>query len=377
MEVGSKNPFDLLGDESENDAPAPTPAAKGAAQKPTTNTTSAPSKTAVSNERATPSERSSRNDYPRRGGAKPAVDGQRPPRFSGPRETNGAGNGVATAEGGERPYRPRGENSYESSNGGGRGRGSSHVGAPGARGGGFRGRGGPHRGREYDRRSGRVDMDSEKKEVAGKGTWGDPLTAESAAVPAETTDGAAETTETEVAVDGAAPAEGEAAAPEPVEEQPEDKYKSLDDYFKELAAKKPTAAAPTRKANEGADVSQWKDAVVFQRGDEEEVFIALGQQKAKKAAAGTIKEKVQVDLDIRFTEPSSAPRGRGGNRGEFRGGRGGPRRDGDNSGPRSPRESGAGGFRGGRGAGGPRGGGRGSGPPVRLEDTNAFPSLGK
>jgi hypothetical protein len=38
----------------------------------------------------------------------------------------------------------------------------------------------------------------------------------------------------------------------------------------ELQAKKPVIAAPARKANEGSDDTQWKDAVVLKK--EEEAF---------------------------------------------------------------------------------------------------------
>jgi len=49
------------------------------------------------------------------------------------------------------------------------------------RGRGARGAGRGGRGREFDRRSGDDRFDGEKKEVAGKGTWGDPTDAENEA----------------------------------------------------------------------------------------------------------------------------------------------------------------------------------------------------
>ena len=43
---------------------------------------------------------------------------------------------------------------------------------------GGRGGGAPRHGREFDRHSGQDHIDGLKKEIAGKGSWGNPLTSE-------------------------------------------------------------------------------------------------------------------------------------------------------------------------------------------------------
>ncbi|TPX48595.1 hypothetical protein SeLEV6574_g01951 [Synchytrium endobioticum] len=374
MDVKSRNPFELLGDD-DSDAPAAVVASKSlnkSASKtsPPPQTSGAQSKNtaALDKSRATPGENSSRSrtEYPRRGAANAGrgaragadLDGQprdRPPRFSGSRSGDST-NGIVSEDGGIRPSRERRSDNWDgpsadSQNDGGRGRGS------------YRGRP-AGRGREYDRRSGRVDMDSEKKEVAGKGSWGDPVTSETGGehvegLPAEDALATAkiDSSDLERAEGGATPDEGAATAAEPKEQSPEDKFKSLEDYLKEQAEKKAaTAAAASRKANEGADTSQWKDTVEFKRCDDEDVFIALGQTKSKKTAGAAAKEKVQVDLNITFNEGAA----RRGGRGDFRGGRG---RGVD----RGERAAALGGGGGGKGR---------AGPQVQLNDTNAFPSLG-
>ncbi|KAJ3317673.1 hypothetical protein HDU76_001092 [Blyttiomyces sp. JEL0837] len=212
------------------------------------------------------------------------------------------------------------------------------------------GRGGaPARGREFDRHSANPRHDGEKKDVAGKGSWGNPVTAEEEAAK-------------DVKEEGAAVAEGangkttEEAAKEVVPAEPEEQLVTLDKYLAEVAAKKPALAVAPRKANDGADDNQWKDAVVLKK-EEEELF--AGKQKAKKVAAPKEKPvKIAVEIEQKFADEERARRGgdrpntgRGGNRGG-RGGRGGDR-------PQS-----------GRGGRGPRG------PVINVDDKDAFPSLG-
>ncbi|KAI8912034.1 hypothetical protein PhCBS80983_g03209 [Powellomyces hirtus] len=321
MDVISSNPFDLLGDDEGGDSPVvkPTAAAKKDQKAPP------PKKETNVRSDKKPAERAPRNEYPRRGGARGgAVEGApRTPRA--PRETG-------DFEQAPREDRVDGERRERNTFRGGRG---------------GRGRGG-FRGREFDRHSATGRTDGVKKEVAGKGSWGNPLTAEEEAKKeisdaegaVEKTNGDAEATETP------------AVEAEEVKE-PEDNFKTLEQYIAERA--RPTNDKNVRKANEGADDAQWKDAVVLKKEEDEELFADLLKVKKSKAAAA--KEKAQktfVNIDQRFTDEGRggfSERGRGG-RGGARGGRGGDR-------------------------GAPRGGrGRNAGGAVSIEDQTAFPSLG-
>ncbi|KAM0754330.1 hypothetical protein T439DRAFT_175698 [Meredithblackwellia eburnea MCA 4105] len=147
------------------------------------------------------------------------------------------------------------------------------------------------------------------------------------------------------------------------EEEEEDTTLTLDQYLAAQAEKKLNVAElpSARAANEGADDSQWKDAVALARkGDQEEEWftgVKKTETKAKKQKEG----KTFLEIDTYFKPPrrDGPPRdgARGGGRGGPRGGRGGPR----------------GGAA--RGAGAPRGGKAAAGPAVNVEDSSAFPAL--
>jgi plasminogen activator inhibitor 1 RNA-binding protein len=64
------------------------------------------------------------------------------------------------------------------------------------------------------------------------------------------------------------------SAPAP---EPEEAVKTYDEYLAEKAQKSLDISLPeSRKANEGADDSQWKDAVPLEK-DEEEEFLFAGK----------------------------------------------------------------------------------------------------
>jgi len=203
--------------------------------------------------------------------------------------------------------------------------------------------------------------------------------------------------------DGAWAPEATAGEPEP-EAEPEIKTKSYDEYLAEVAQKKLDIAESlkVRKPNEGAS-KKFPEGKAFSR-DEEENFIAGTGGKAKRDREKKQKEVMDMsDIDPRSylaQEPGQAGGGRGG-RGRGRGDRGGDRGDRADRGDRGDRpdrgdRSDRGDFRGrGRGRGGDRGrgdrdrgdfrgsprnagGGRTGGPgqPIKVDDTNAFPSLG-
>ncbi|RKO92727.1 hypothetical protein BDK51DRAFT_29396 [Blyttiomyces helicus] len=218
--------------------------------------------------------------------------------------------------------------------------GASERGAPRSSRGGRGGRGG--RGREFDRRSGTGRYDGEKKEVAGKGTWGDEVAAQ--------TESKDETTESPEA-----DAEKAVEPKEPAE--PEEVQLTLEQYMAEQAAKKAVQEKAVRKPNEGADDAQWKDAVVLKKEEDEELFVVAPKGNKGKKVAVPVKEKTAkatVAIEQRFaTEPGSTRGGstRGRGRGEYRGARGGDR---PNTG-RGPRPS---------------------AQTVNVGDQTAFPTLG-
>jgi len=170
------------------------------------------------------------------------------------------------------------------------------------------------------------------------------------------------------------PENGEDAEPT----EPEVKTKSYDDYLREQAEKKLALSDNVRKPNEGAS-KKFPEGKAFSRNEEEENYMAGSGGKAARFREK--KEKVNVDMsdvDPRSFLAEDRQASRGG-RGRGRGDRGGDRGDRSEGGGR-----GRGGFRGdrdgGRGSDRPRGefrgrGGRGGAPP-RADDNKAFPSLG-
>ena len=74
-------------------------------------------------------------------------------------------------------------------------------------------------------------------------------------------------------------AEGSAPVPTPsqpvAEPEPEDNTKTYDEYLAEQAGRSQKLGTPAqapRKANEGADDAQWKDAVALQKKEEDETY---------------------------------------------------------------------------------------------------------
>ncbi|KAJ1556499.1 hypothetical protein HK096_000485, partial [Nowakowskiella sp. JEL0078] len=237
-EVYSTNLFDLLGDDSGEGVPKPTPVVKSTEVKPAT-TTSAFSE-------------------PRRGGR---GSGERGGRGDGDRGYRGRGDderrGGRRADGERRP--PRNEengdvphernvaprfnrgNEEESSYGF-----ENKEGGRGARGG---------RGR---RQSGNDWEDGEKKEIAGKGTWGNE-----------------EKSQTEAKVDVEVAIAADASEEKPVEtpKEIEPEIKSFEQYQAELAAKRASLVSTSvRVANNGED--NFGDAIKFERTEDEEILFS-------------------------------------------------------------------------------------------------------
>jgi len=222
---------------------------------------SAPAKQAVvpaDKSRAKP--QSIKRDYPQRGG-----------RSAAPARTDGdAKLPIRSAGREDRPERSSRGTPKRGGRGGGRGHGNR-----------------PPR-REFDRHSGTGKVDSEKKINQG---WADKaVDIDEPEKPAENEEAAAE-------------AEAPAAEPEP-------EFKSLDDYKAERAAKLAQLSAVTevRHANEGADESQWKNAVVFAK--QEDIFYG-GKETTLKAKNKPKKAKAYLEIEQTFNEDKSRRGGKG------------------------------------------------------------------
>lgn len=259
-------------------------------------------------------------------------------------------------------------------------RGGSRGGR-GARGrGAGRGRGGGRPDERPDRHSATGTHDTDRKVASGWGAeegkqelqaetegYGD---AEAALTPADADDGWGAKAE-----DGAPVANGHAknvdGGGDSREEEEEDKTKTFEEYLAEKAGAAnalPSLKKDARKPNEGADDSQWKNAVKFVKGEEEEEVFFQPKEKKTTQTAKKVKEKTYIEVEPLGYRPPRAGGDRGGRgRGRGRGDRdGGERREFNDS---------RGAPRGGRGRAGPRdGSGRGA-KELNTEDANAFPSL--
>ncbi|OUM63403.1 hypothetical protein PIROE2DRAFT_69383 [Piromyces sp. E2] len=259
-DVRSKNPFELLGDEEE---------AAQTTTKLTRNEKKILKNEVIDNSRATPRENRLRNDYPKRGGF--AGKSTRPARSS---------------EGGDNR---RGDRSRR----GGRGE--------------YKGRG-----REFDRHSGSARRDSQKKDVAGKGSWGKPTENLEEVVEVEQNENEEEVKET----------------------KPEEKLMTLEDYLASQAKKAIVNENTIRTANEGVDESKWAETVELSK-DEEAYFVGKGNEKSHRVKKQ--KEKTYVyEIEQRFNDSR-------------RGGRGGRQNRNNNKRPANNK--------------------------VNVDDTNDFPSL--
>jgi len=179
------------------------------------------------------------------------------------------------------------------------------------------------RGREFDRHSatGRVDTDKAINQGWGHATENLDKTAK-------------------VDSDGR---EADSSA-EPIVD-PEDSFKTLEEYYAEVKAHKADADSKSvRKANEGVDESKWKDTKPLVK--EEEDFFTGKSLNAKARKNKDKATKTFVEIEQTFNTPER--------RGERRSTRG-PQR-GNRGSDRAPKNSGA--------------------HSVSLNDESAFPSLG-
>ncbi|KAF2738847.1 hypothetical protein EJ04DRAFT_549727 [Polyplosphaeria fusca] len=333
MSIASKNLYELLGNDADQDPDL---------KEPELPTKAIDKPTARSGKRNAPAEAPSRA---------PASSAAAPSRA--PRQQRDTGNTNENA------FKDRGIGSEKN-----RSRGSGEPRGRGDGEGGYRGRGrGRGRGGAGGDRHSRTGIADHEKQAAHG--WGGPdggaeladENAGEAIAQQEQKEGAVAEGEAEGGFDGEAAAEAE----------PEDKSKSYAAYLAEQAEKKLSLAAQkARQPNEGSK-QKLPEGKELSR-DEEDDFIAGHGGKTKRTRERKEKSLVELD-DTRPREERrdnfGRGRGRGGDRGgrgrgEFRGrGRGEGRGDGRGDGGR-------GGARGGRGGQ--------SGPNV--SDPSAFPSLG-
>ncbi|TDZ24153.1 Suppressor protein STM1 [Colletotrichum sidae] len=326
MSVASKNLFELLGNDAEDDTPQ------------------APVKTVEK----TTMRSTKRNAEPEA----PA----RAPANTGARRNNTSGNEAAFRDRGAGSDRNRGKATDEAARGGPRGGAGARV--RGGRGGRFP--------RERDDRHTKSQVTGSEKQAAQ--SWG-------------ATEGEAERKDEQAgeAIAQAEKKDADAEAAAPVEpEEPEDKHISYADYLAQQAEKKLALgdSSDTRKPNEGSQLKkEWANAKEVTR-EETDFMIGTGGKTKRERERKT---KNVLEIDQRYVEPERSTRG------GARGGRGGPR-GGAPRGDRGDRGAPRGGsFRGDRGGdraprgdrGAPRGGRReGGAAPINTADQSAFPSLG-
>ncbi|KAL4567241.1 hypothetical protein LXL04_022818 [Taraxacum kok-saghyz] len=261
--------------------------------------------------------------------------------------------------------------SFERRGGGGGGYGGSRGGFRGGRGGSF-GNGDSEEGerpcRTYERRSGTGRGNDIKRDGSGRGNWGtqaDDINHEiqEAVIEGEKTVAIEKTGAEEEAVDG----KKENNANERVEE-PENKEMTLEEYQKVLEEKRKALESlktEERKVEVDKDLASMQQ--LSNKKTNDDVFVKLGSDKDKRKEIAEREERAKKSLSINeFLKPAEGERyyspsgGRGRGRGGARGG-------------------GAGGSGGGRfNQGGGGGGGGSSYAPEapKIEDPSHFPTLG-
>ncbi|KAK6935118.1 Hyaluronan/mRNA-binding protein [Dillenia turbinata] len=348
--MATANPFDLLGDDDNEDpsqliaaqqkvvASATTkkgsvPAQAAAAAKPTAKMPSKPLPPAQA-------VREARNDTGRGGG-----------------RGGGRGFGRGRGErGGGGPFNherdsSNNENSFSSNNGylgGYRPSDDGEAGRPSERRGGYGGPRGPFRDgrrggftdgevaegeqrprRVFDRRSGTGRGNEFKREGAGRGNWGattDEITQVTEEPTVENEKNVA--TEKRAGEEEAGDATKESPVTEQQEKEPEEKEMTLDEYEKVLEEKrKALLALKTEERKVGLDKDFESMQQLSNKKDNDDVFIKLGSEKDKRREAVEKEEKAKKSVSINeFLKPTDgeryyAPGGRG--RGRGRGSRGG------------------------------------------------------
>ncbi|KAK2648915.1 hypothetical protein Ddye_016404 [Dipteronia dyeriana] len=367
--MASTNPFDLLGDNDNEDltqlvgahpikaAEKPKKPASGPAQPQAANKTAAaakfPSKTAP----PTQAVRDSRNDTGRGGGRGGGRGfgrggGRGFDRDLSNNDTFGGNNGFS---GGYRPSE-EGESGKSSER---RNYGSIRGSFRGGRRGGFSDgesrESGPRR--QFERRSGTGRGNEFKRDGSGRGNWGTPADeiapeTEEPVVENENNVGAEKPSGEEETVD----ANKESPVNEQEKKEPEDKEMTLEEYEKVLEEKRKALLAVKTEVRKVDDKEFQSMQQISNKKSNHEIFIKLGAEKDKRKDAADKEEKARKSVMItEFLKPAEGERYFGG-RGRGRG-------------------------HGGRGSGSGSGGGYGGNSSGNvaapsIEDPGQFPSLG-
>ncbi|CAL5359765.1 unnamed protein product [Camellia sinensis] len=351
--MATANPFDLLGDDDNDD-----PSQIIASQLPP-----APKKTPIPAQPAKlPSKplppaqavRETKNEAPRgggRGGGRGFGRGRGGGGFN--RDSANTENTFSSRGRGFNRDSTNNENSFNSNNGlsggykpaedGDAEKPSERRGYGGPRGG-FRGgrRGGFSNGedaegerprRTYERRSGTGRGNEFKRDGAGRGNWGTPTeeTAPETEEPANENEKNVDT-EKHSGQEEAGDANKENPVNEPQEKEPEDKEMTLEEYQKVLEEKrKALQPLKTEERKVGLDKDLASMQLLSSKKSDEEIFVKLGSDKDKRKEAAEKEERAKKSVSINdFLKPAEggryySPGGRGGGGRGRRGGQGGSR----------------------------------------------------
>ncbi|KAF9689766.1 hypothetical protein SADUNF_Sadunf01G0126400 [Salix dunnii] len=186
----------------------------------------------------------------------------------------------------------------------------------------------------YDRRSGTGRGNEIKREGSGRGNWGTPADE----IAPETEEPVVDNekniiTEKQPEEEDAVDASKDAAENEPEEKEPEAKEMTLEEYEKVLEEKRKallSLKAEERKVGLDKDLQSMQQ--LSNKKSNDEIFIKLGSEKDKRKDAADKEDRAKKAVSINeFLKPAGGDRyhnpGRGRGRGRGRGGYGGNARD--------------------------------------------------
>ncbi|XVF51829.1 hypothetical protein PTKIN_Ptkin04bG0215700 [Pterospermum kingtungense] len=329
--MATKNPFDLLDDDTEDPSLLIAAAEKQKLEKPKKGPASAPAQTQPAKSAKLPTKppppaqavRETRTE-PGRGGGRGTGRGRGRGGsgfnrdFSASDNSNGFSGGYRPSEEGEggKQTERRGYGGPRGSFRGGRRSGFNE----GESGEGERPR------RQYDRRSGTGRGNEFKRDGAGRGNWGSPTDE----VAPETEENVLEneknvSAEKQSGEEDAVDASKENAANEPEEKEPENKEMTLEEYEKILEEKRKALLA-LKTEQRKVDVKEFASMQqLSNKKSNDDIFIKLGSEKDKRKDADK-EEKAKKSVSINeFLKPAEGERyyGPGRGRGRGRGPRGG------------------------------------------------------
>ncbi|XVE57585.1 hypothetical protein DITRI_Ditri04bG0101900 [Diplodiscus trichospermus] len=325
--MATKNPFDLLDDDTEDPSLLIAAAEKQKLEKPkkvpASPAQAQPAKVAKLPTKPTPPAQAVREakSEPGRGGGRGVGRGRGRGGSGFNRDFNTSDNSNGFSGG----YRPseEGEGGKQTERRGyGGPRGSFRGGHRGGFNDGESGEG-EHPRRQYDRRSGTGRGNEFKRDGVGRGNWGSPTDE----VAPETEENVPENvgTEKQSGEEDAADANKENATNEPEEKEPETKEMTLEEYEKILEEKRKALLAPKTEERK-VDTKEFESMQqLSNKKSNDDIFIKVGSEKDKRKDADK-EEKVKKSVSINeFLKPAEGERfyGPGRGRGRGRGPRGG------------------------------------------------------